>query len=77
MIAQTTEKEIVFMFNSIEEDLKTGIMPDLYGLNLKDALYLLERYVKVMVTGSGGIVNQSIKRGEHFINGSVIRLELA
>ena len=53
-------------------------MPDLSGLNLKDALYLLESYgIQVKITGSGGVVNQSIKIGEYFKKGSVIKLELA
>jgi cell division protein FtsI (penicillin-binding protein 3) len=77
MIAQTTEKEIFFMESSIEKDLASGIMPDLNGLNLEDALYILERYVQVKVNGSGGVVNQSIKKGEEFLKGSVIKLELA
>jgi beta-lactam-binding protein with PASTA domain len=52
-------------------------MPDLRGLNLKDALYLLENYVQVQVIGSGGVIKQSIKTGDKFIMGSVIKLELA
>ncbi len=74
---QTSEKEIKLLVNKIEKDLQRGIMPDLSGLNLKDALYLLESYgIQVKVTGSGGVVNQSIKIGEYFKKGSVIKLEL-
>jgi cell division protein FtsI (penicillin-binding protein 3) len=77
-LSQTTEKEVKLLVNKIEKDLQRGIMPDLSGLNLKDALYLLESYgIQVKVTGSGGVVNQSIKIGEYFKKGSVIKLELA
>lgn len=63
--------------SKIKEDLHNGIMPDLTGLNIKDALYILETYFQVHVVGSGGIVRQSIKKGENFLKGSVIKLELA
>ncbi|MBC8296750.1 MAG: PASTA domain-containing protein [Pelagibacterales bacterium] len=77
-LLQTTEKEVKLLASKIEKDLQRGIMPDLSGLNLKDALYLLESYgIQVKVTGSGGVVNQSIKIGEYFKKGSVIKLELA
>ena len=63
--------------NTIEDDLKSGIMPDLRGFNLGDVLCLLEKYgVQVESSGSGGVVNQSIKIGASFKNGSVIKLEL-
>jgi cell division protein FtsI (penicillin-binding protein 3) len=78
MIAQTSEKEVELMASKIEEDLQSGIMPDLSGINLEDALYLLERYgIQVKVSGSGGVVKQSIKMGEQVKRGSVIKLELA
>ena len=66
------------MESEIEEDLQSGIMPNLTGINLKDALYLLERYgMQVKVLGSGGVVKQSVKMGEKVIKGTVVRLELA
>ena len=53
-------------------------MPNLSGINLQDAIYLLESYgLKVVCVGSGAVVNQSIKKGELFKKGSVIKLELA
>ena len=40
-------------------------------------LYLLEKHgVRVEVSGSGGVVKQSIKIGKSFSIGSVIKLEL-
>ncbi|MEC9209487.1 MAG: penicillin-binding protein [Bacteroidota bacterium] len=64
--------------NKIEDDLQSGKMPNLIGMNLEDAIYLLERYgLHVKVSGSGGVVKQSIITGETVIRGSVIKLELA
>ena len=78
MIAETSEKEVRLLESSIEEDLENGIMPDLSGINLKDVLYILEKYgIQVEAFGSGGVINQSIKKGSQFIEGSVIKLELA
>ena len=78
MIAQTSEKEVTLLPSNIEEKLQSGIMPDLYGINLKDAIYLLERYgIQVTISGCGGVINQSIKMGEQVRRGSVVKLELA
>ena len=78
MIAKTSESEVGLFASSIEDDLENGIMPDLSGINLEDVLYLLERYgIQVKAYGVGGVVNQSIKKGDLFTKGSVIKLELA
>ena len=37
--------------SKIKEDLHNGIMPDLTGLNIKDALYILEHIFKYMLLG--------------------------
>jgi cell division protein FtsI (penicillin-binding protein 3) len=78
IVAQTLEKEVKLMASKIEEDLQSGIMPDLIGINLEDALYLLERYgLQVIFSGSGGVVKQSIETGKQVRRGNVIKLELA
>ena len=78
MLSQNSDNEVILLPSKIEEELQNGIMPDLTGINLEDALYLLERYgFKVEISGSGGIVKQSVRRGEGLIRGSVIKLELA
>jgi cell division protein FtsI (penicillin-binding protein 3) len=42
-------------------------MPNLFGMNLSDAVYLLENAgLKVEIKGKGHIVNQSIKKGDRF-----------
>ncbi len=61
-----------------EEALKNKIMPDLIGMNLADAIFLLEKYgMQVIISGVGGVVKQSIKMGEEVTRGSIIKLELA
>ena len=78
MISQTTKSSVNLLVRKVEEDLQNGRMPSLKGMNLQDAVYLLETYgFSVVTTGSGGIVKQSIKKGESIIKGSVIKLELA
>jgi cell division protein FtsI (penicillin-binding protein 3) len=78
IVAQTLEKEVKLMASKIEEDLQSGIMPDLIGINLEDALYLLERHgLQVIFSGSGGVVKQSIETGKQVRRGNVIKLELA
>lgn len=78
VIAKTSEKAIKLLPSQVENDLQNNRMPDLRGMNLQDVLYLLERRgVEVKVSGSGGVIKQSIKIGEQLRKGSVIKLELA
>jgi cell division protein FtsI (penicillin-binding protein 3) len=78
MISHTTKSCVNLLVRKVEEDLQRGRMPSLKGMNLQDAVYLLETYgFSVVTSGSGGIVKQSIKKGESIKKGSVIKLELA
>ena len=78
MISQTTKSSVNLLVRKVEEDLQNGRMPSLKGMNLQDAVYLLETYgFSVVTSGSGGVVKQSIKKGESIKKGSVIKLELA
>ena len=78
MISQTTKSSVNLLVRKVEEDLQNGRMPSLKGMNLQDAIYLLETYgFSVVTSGSGGVVKQSIKKGESIEKGSVIKLELA
>lgn len=53
------------------------IIPDVKGMGLKDALYLLENMdVKVKVKGRGKVVNQSLQAGLAINKGQTIALEL-
>ena len=78
MQSLSSEKELILLPSKIENDLANGIMPDLSGINLEDALYLLERYgCQVEIFGSGAVLKQSIEKGKVFRRGAIIKLELA
>lgn len=54
-----------------------SMMPDVRGMGMKDALYLLEQLgVKVMVSGKGTVVRQSIPAGTMIRKGMEVMLEL-
>ena len=78
MVAETSDEEVRLEVRKVEEDLQNRRMPNLRGMNLQDAIYLLETYgLIVKCSGFGGIVKQSIKKGEVIKKGSIIKLELA
>jgi cell division protein FtsI (penicillin-binding protein 3) len=53
------------------------VTPDVVGLGLKDAVYLLEnKGLKVMATGRGRVVNQSLAAGTNFNKTQTISLIL-
>ncbi|MGB8194206.1 MAG: penicillin-binding protein [Chitinophagaceae bacterium] len=53
------------------------VMPDLKGMGLKDALYLLENMnVRVMVKGKGRVKNQSLQPGLAYSKNQSITIEL-
>jgi len=53
------------------------LMPNVRGMGLKDALYLLENTgVKVVVKGRGKIINQSIPPGTPLTKGFTVLVEL-
>ncbi len=69
----TTDK---LLLNTYE--LKEKMTPDVKGMGLKDAIYLLENHgLKVIFTGRGKVQKQSIKPGMQFKNGAIIRIELS
>ncbi|MAW21270.1 MAG: hypothetical protein CMD16_02600 [Flavobacteriales bacterium] len=77
MVALTSDKEVRLEVRKVEEDLQNGSMPNLRGMNLKDAIYLLETYgLTVKISGCGEIIRQSIKKGELIKKGGVIKIEL-
>jgi cell division protein FtsI (penicillin-binding protein 3) len=58
--------------------LKEGVMPDLSGLDVEDALYLLGSYkLNVNISGYGAVSQQSISPGEKFSCGQTIKLKLS
>jgi cell division protein FtsI (penicillin-binding protein 3) len=54
-----------------------GIMPDVTGMGLKDALYLLEQQgLNVLVNGKGAVVKQSVGPGSAIYRGMPVVIEL-
>ena len=78
MVSKTLKTEVLLEVRKVERDLQNGNMPDLRGMGIQDAIYLLESYgLIVKITGSGAVQSQSIAKGKRFTKGSVIKLELA
>jgi len=64
--------------NNVELALSKNIMPNVVGMGLKDAIYLLENAgLKVKVIGSGSVKKQSIRVGEKIFKGAMLTLELS
>ncbi|MFC2101930.1 penicillin-binding protein [Bacteroidota bacterium] len=62
----------------IPEQVTEGIMPDVTGMGMKDALYLLEKNgLRVAVSGKGSVVRQSVAPGVKVSNGEKVMIELA
>jgi len=77
MVAKTSKEQVFLEVRKVERDLQNGNMPDLSGMGIQDAIYLLESYgLIVKFLGNGSIQTQSIKKGERFKKGAVIKLEL-
>ena len=58
-------------------DARTGMVPQVVGMGLKDALYLLEREgLRVTFTGVGYIQKQSLPAGSAAKRGALIILQL-
>lgn len=61
-----------------EKPFKYGLVPDVTGMGLKDAVYLLESVrLKVEIKGKGKIVKQSLNSGSESKKGTIICLELS
>lgn len=58
-------------------DPKSNIVPDVRGLSLRDAIYLLENAgLRVTVEGRGRVDRQSLTPGSRFNRGSAIKISL-
>lgn len=72
--SSTSEKNIEFK----KQTLVDNLVPNVVGMGLKDALYLLEKKgLKVTFTGVGKIRKQSIAPGTRIVKNSHIALELS
>jgi cell division protein FtsI (penicillin-binding protein 3) len=66
-------------YATVLQDHKTSRnqMPDVRGMGLKDALYLLENNgLKVIVKGKGKVISQSIDPGTAYRNNQAVKLEM-
>jgi cell division protein FtsI (penicillin-binding protein 3) len=58
-------------------DLKKGLVPDVRGMSLRDAVYLLENSgLKVRYSGKGRVLRQSPEHGARVYEGSVVSLDM-
>lgn len=63
--------------NHHEPPPETGTMPDVRGMGLKDALFVLEsRGLKVRFSGAGAVTQQSIPAGARITPGSTVGITL-
>lgn len=71
------KRNIAGVHLSTSESTQTLITPDVKGMGLKDAVFLLEnKGLKPVVSGRGRIISQSIAAGTSFIKGQKILLML-
>jgi cell division protein FtsI (penicillin-binding protein 3) len=62
---------------SLSNDDTKKIMPDVVGMGLKDAIYILEnKGLKISLQGKGKVINQSLAAGTNFIKGQKVTLFL-
>ncbi|MNL67771.1 PASTA domain protein [compost metagenome] len=60
-----------------EYNVVKGVMPNVSGMGLKDALYLLGNAgLKAKVKGSGRVINQSIAAGSKIGKGLSVQIDL-
>jgi cell division protein FtsI (penicillin-binding protein 3) len=58
--------------------VKDGVMPNVRGMGLRDALFLLEnRGIKVVVKGKGKVMGQSVMPGTPVVKGVTVVLDLS
>ena len=77
-VAVQKDSSTVFIGNNINQSLTNRVMPNVLGMGLKDALYLLENAgFKVRVVGKGTITKQSINAGTKFSKGTELIIELS
>jgi cell division protein FtsI (penicillin-binding protein 3) len=58
-------------------DMKKGLVPDVRGMSLRDAVYLLENSgLRVRYSGKGKVLRQSPQHGARVYEGSVVSLDM-
>lgn len=70
-------REAADIIDSRDLTLTTGIMPDVTGMGLRDAIYLLENSgLRVYYTGRGRVARQSPQAGARISRGATVSIEL-
>lgn len=70
---QVTEKQVVLQPMHIEK----GLMPDVRGMNARDAVFILENYkLNIKINGFGSVTKQSITPGTKIEKNQIVTLEL-
>jgi cell division protein FtsI (penicillin-binding protein 3) len=73
---KSNSTESTFVFSSVNH--KVGVVPDVSGMGIRDAVYLLEKAgYKVKFTGIGKVNKQSVEPGVFVNRGTIINLELS
>ena len=73
VVAQTEGDQLVMNPRKVD---KTKV-PNVIGMPLNDAVYLLENFgLKVSVTGSGKVMSQSVEAGKTLVKGETVKLIL-
>ena len=60
-----------------ENQIKSGLVPNVKGMSAKDAVYLIESLgMTVVIKGYGKVVSQSIRPGSKAFSGGIIEINL-
>ena len=60
-----------------EQTPKADIVPDVHGMGARDAVYLMEKHgIKVILTGRGRVIKQSVAPGEKVKKGMKCELRM-
>jgi len=71
---QTTDKETLCLKGLT---IKKGLVPNVYGMGARDAVYLLEsKGLQVKLSGYGTVRHQSLRAGTRLIRGTTVSLTL-
>jgi cell division protein FtsI (penicillin-binding protein 3) len=76
MSTTATDSVVMLRARPLPGDLQ-GMVPNVQGMGLRDALFILEnRGLRVQVVGAGMVKRQSLRPGERYQRGNTIILEL-
>ena len=76
MSTTAADSAVLLTPRAIPGDLQ-GIVPNVVGMGLKDALFILEnKGLRVQVVGAGMVKRQSLRPGERYQKGHTIIIEL-